>query len=467
MFIGREKELLILNSHYIKDEFQMTVIYGRRRVGKSTLIKEFINNKKCVYFSAIKGNLERNVKLLGSSVIKNLFTEKASVAFDSLFDIFDYIGEYSKENKLIFVIDELPYLSDAETNIVSILQHYIDNVWNECNLLLILCGSSISFMENEVLSEKSPIFGRRNSQINVKPFNYLEAAEFMPGYSIEEKAICYGITGGIAKYLSLIDVSKSLDENIVDLFFRNTGYLYEEPNNLLVQEFRNVAVYNDIINTIASGSNKINEIADNLHIETSSVSMSLKNLIGTNIVERNKAITDENNRKKVLYTLSDGMFKFWYRFIPSALASIELDMGENYYKQIVKPVINEYMGHIFEKMCQEYTLRMGLLGQFNINVNSVGSWWGTNPLNKEETDIDVVALDTVNKKCLLGECKFTNTPIDINILNRLQDRIGLIDKKYNTEGYILFSKQGYTKGVLEAPGNIYKITLDDMYKTNL
>ena len=156
------------------------------------------------------------------------------------------------------------------------------------------------------------------------------------------------------------------------------------------------------------------------------------------------------------------MFRFWYRFVPSAITAIELDMGEEYYKKIVKPVINEYMGQIFEEMCREYTLKKGLIGEFNINIDKVGKWWGTDSTKKEVTDIDIVGLDTVNKKCILGECKFTNAKVDISILKKLQERNGLIDKKYITSGYLLFSKNGFTEGIL-AEKDIYKIDMQELY----
>ena len=157
---------------------------------------------------------------------------------------------------------------------------------------MILCGSALSFMEKKVLSEKSPLFGRRDSQIKLEAFNYLDAAKFVPNYSNEDKAICYGITGGVAKYLSMIDPKKSMDENIVRLFFRTDGYLYDETRNLLTQEFSDISLVNNIVEQIAFGENK----------------------------------------KKTQYVLRDYMFKFWYEFIPKATSVIEMGQGEIYYQ---------------------------------------------------------------------------------------------------------------------------------------
>ena len=159
------------------------------------------------------------------------------------------------------MIDELSYWAESDEALLSVLQKYIDTVWNDKNLKIILCGSSLSFMEGKVLSEKSPLFGRRESQIKLNPFDYLDTAKFVPQYSNEEKAICYGITGGVAKYLSLIDPAKSLDENIIRLFFKTDGYLYDETRNLLTQEFTDVSIANNIVEQIANGETTLNAIS--------------------------------------------------------------------------------------------------------------------------------------------------------------------------------------------------------------
>ncbi len=232
-FIGRKSELRSLEKLYNTVGFQMTVIYGRRRVGKSTLIKEFIKNHKSVYYVATKTGFKRNIETWGQTLINELTPELSGSTFDQIEKLLDYIGNQAKKERIIIVIDEFPYLAESDKSFLSILQNQIDHQWNNTELFLILCGSSISFMEDEVLSEKSPLFGRRTSQLKLEAFNYKEAAQFIPDYNNEEKAICYGITGGIAKYLSFLDDKKSLDENIIDLFFTKSGYLYEEPNNLL------------------------------------------------------------------------------------------------------------------------------------------------------------------------------------------------------------------------------------------
>lgn len=464
-FIGRKAELQTLENMYHSSGFQMVVIYGRRRIGKSTLIKEFIKDKRAVYYTATKTGISKNIELWGKQALETLAPDMNQLTFKNADDLLTFLGKNSEEERCIVVIDELPYLAEADKSILSVLQKMIDNQWINGQMLLILCGSSISFMENEVLGEKSPVFGRRTAQIRLEPFRYPEAAEFVPSYSYEEKAICFGITGGTAKYLSMLDDSKSLDENIIQLFFTKAGYLYEETSNLLTQEFRNVSTYNDIITEIASGSNKVNEISDKTHLEQTVVSHALQNLIATGIVVREKAITDESNKKKVQYNLKDNMFRFWYKFVPDGMGAIELDRGEFYYYNVVKPRLPEFMGSVFEDMCKYFTLFSGLSGRLNCFVTTVGKWWGTDPVKRETTDIDVVGLDKMSKKAVLGECKFRNEPIDKKIYEELLEKNGLIAKEYTVVQYLFFAKGGFTDWVTEhAEDDLVKLVgLEELY----
>jgi len=464
-FIGRKEELASLEALYRRDGFQMVIIYGRRRTGKSTLISEFVRNKNCIHFTATRSGIEKNIERLGKQVLEHFDDFPKGLEFKTAESVWETIGQFAAKERLVLVIDELPYLAEASDEFISVLQYYIDSQWMNTQLYLILCGSSVSFMEDEVLSEKSPIYGRRTSQIRLRPFDYLEAAEFVPDYSPEDKALCYGITGGVAKYLSLIDDTKSIEENIILLFFSKTGFFYEEPGNLLNQEFRNVSLYSDILDAIASGVNRPNEIADRTHYTDTVIAHALKTLQSTDIISRVCAITDESNKKKTIYCIDDGMLRFWYRFIPDAIDSIEAGRGESYFNHRVKSRISEYMGEIFERMCRSYTLKEGLDFHLNCMVSSVGKWWGTNPKTKKQTDIDVVGLDKGKKQAVLGECKYRNELFDKTSFDELLERNGLIDHKYEIVQYLLFSKGGFSDWLKSNadPEKIKLVDLKDMY----
>lgn len=471
-FIGRVEELKRLNDLYRNDGFQMAVIYGRRRIGKSTLIAEFIKDKKAIYYMATIMGTKRNTELLGKEVLRVLAPNLRNISFDSIEDLLSFVGDNSTSEKMVFIIDELPYWAEKDEGILSIIQKYADTEWAEKNIFLILCGSALSFMEDKVLSEKSPLFGRRTVQIKLEAFNYLEAAEFVPNYSNEDKAICYGITGGVAKYLSLIDSSKSIDENIIEQFFEKTGYLYDETRNLLIQEFNDISLVNNIIEQIASGENTLNLIADKVHEKEPTVLYSLNKLISVGLIEKRVCITEEKNKKKTQYVLKDYMFKFWYSYIPGASSSIELGKGNLYYNKIVKPNIHAFMGKVFEEMCKYYTLSKGLDGKLNCFVTETGTWWGTELIEDENgkkriqtADVDIVGISPSEKGMVVGECKFKNEPIDKKVYETLLRRSKVIPCKYPVVQYLLFSFGGYTEWYDGVDKNLVSLyTLDDLYQ---
>ncbi len=472
MFIGREKELASLKEFYDKAGIGMTVIYGRRRIGKSTLIAEFVKDKKNIFYTATKVGKTRNLELFSRQVTDLFMPGVENISFHTTEAVFDFIDKNIGTEKVVLVIDELPYWAEKDEALLSIMQKYIDTVWNDKNLKIILCGSALSFMEKKVLSEKSPLFGRRDSQIRLDAFNYLDAAKFVPNYSCEDKAVCYGITGGVARYLSMIDPSKSIDENIVKLFFRTDGYLYDETRNLLTQEFTDIAIVNNIIEQIASGENTLNTIAGKIGEKEPTVLYSLDKLINVGLIEKKKCITDEKNKKKTQYVLKDYMFKFWYEFIPKATSVIEMGQGELYYQKAVKPVLHSFMGAVFEDMCRYYTLKQGITGEYGCFLTSVGSWWGTENITDENgniraqsADIDVVAISDIDKKAVIGECKFKNEKIDKGIYETLIRRGKLIAAKYKVSKYIFFSLSGYTDWFKDLKDDdVLLLTLESLYE---
>ncbi len=474
MFIGREKELRSLESVFEKDGFGMTVIYGRRRVGKSTLIKEFVKDKRVIFYTATKVGPERNLELFTKQVLEVLDPTISEASFPTTESVLDLISAKIKDGdgKVVLVIDELPYWAEKDEALLSIFQKYIDTMWLQKNLMIILCGSTLSFMEKKVLSEKSPIFGRRDSQIKLEAFNYRDSSLFVPRYSAEDKAISYGVTGGVAKYLALFDPKKSLDDNIIRLFFSPDGYLFDETRNLLTQEFADITLVNNIIEQVASGENSLNNIASKVHEKDTTVLYSLEKLIDVGLVEKKKCITEEKNKKKTQYVLKDNMFSFWYRFIPKAVSVIEMGQGQKYYEKIVKPQLHSFMGSVFEEMCRYYTLEQGIMGAFGPFITEVGTWWGaelkTDEYGKkyqQPVDIDVVGISSVDKTAVCGECKFKNEKIDKDIYETLVRRTGLLSGDHIVTNYLLFSLSGFTKWFDDADkSNLRLITLQDLYK---
>ena len=471
MFIGREHEMSVLEETYHQPGFHMTVIYGRRRIGKSTLITEFIKDKRASYYIAAKSSLEDNIKKWSAQFISDIVPEMEGVEFSDLEGFFKFVGNSCKDEKTVIALDEIPYIAEVDESFLSRFQGAIDSILSKKNIYLIISGSAISFMEKKILSEKSPVFGRRDSQIKLEAFNYRDSALFVPEYSPEDKAICYGITGGVAKYLDLIDSNISIYENIKKLFFSTEGYLFDETRNLLTQEFTDVTIVNNIIEQIASGENTLNTISAKVGEKETTVLYSLEKLIETGLVEKRRCITEEKNKKKVQYVLRDHMFKFWYKFIPKAVSVIEMGGGSLYFDQVVKQELHSFMGSIFEVMCRYYTLEQGILGRFDTFITAAGVWWGTEPMKDDEgksfnqsADIDVVGISDVDKTAVVGECKFKNEKIDKGVYESLKRRSGLISGKYKVVKYLLFSLSGFTDWFDDMKSDdTLLLTIDDLY----
>ena len=329
MFIGRKEELASLNERYNSGKYECAVIWGRRRVGKTELINEFIKGKKHIYFTAAEGTEKKNLEILSKSIFSGLEggMRVNTPIFKDFAACLDYIFEYAKNEKLVFVIDEYPYLADCEKSISSILQQYIDHHFQRINFMLILCGSSMSFMENQVMGHKSPLYGRRTCQYKVVPFDFKTSAQFHKSFGRQEQALIYGITGGIPKYLQQIDDNKDLKTNIINNFFSPDNLLFEEPANLLKQELREPAVYNAIITAVATGSSKLNEIATKTHMPTSSCSIYLTSLISLNIIKKELPVLAKPTSRNTIYRLNDGMFRFWYKFVYDNISEINMRQG--------------------------------------------------------------------------------------------------------------------------------------------
>lgn len=460
MFVGREKELEKLNRLYQSDHFEFAVFYGRRRVGKTTLIKEFIKDKEAAYYMAVEGTKNDNLSGLSQAIVSSA----ADITFSSYEELLKYIDSTCSDKRQILVIDEYPYLAASYPAISSLLQSHIDNTWQHSRLFLILCGSSMSFMENQVLGYKSPLYGRRTAQFKLHPFTFFEARQMLTSFSSENQAILYGITGGIPEYLKRIQSSESIDTNIIDLFFDESGRLYEEPSNLLKQELKDPASYHSIISAIASGHSRINEIATKTGLETSGCSNQLSSLISLGIIQKEIPATEKESSRKTIYHLCDSMFLFWYRFVRPNISAISRGMGASVYESLVKPQIADFMGTIFEEMCRQYLYQPAIFSTLPFPVGSIGRWWGTNPLTRTQEEIDIMAI--YDDKAILGECKWRNVPIDLPVVKKLLDRSLLFPnlEKY----YFLFSKTGFTEKALEygTSNNIHMISFAQMLEND-
>lgn len=460
MFVGRKEELKKLNQMYQSNHFEFSVFYGRRRVGKTTLINEFCRNKKVIYFVGVESTEKENLENFSRAIFDETMPNIDMPNFDNFNKLFDYIYALSKNERIVLVIDEYPYLAQSAPSISSILQAYIDRYFKDSKLFLILCGSSMSFMEYQVLGYKSPLYGRRTAQFKIRPFTYMESAQMLYNFSSEEQAVLYGVTGGIPEYLSRIDNNLSLKENVIDLFLDPSGRLFEEPSNLLKQELRDPSTYNAIITAIASGSSKLNEIATKVGIETSACSNLLTSLITLSLVKKEIPVTD-NISRKTIYLLEDQMFRFWYRFVLPNINGIVSGFGDKIYDKKIAPQINTYMGFVFEQISKEYLLEQLRYDHLPFFFSKIGRWWGNNKKLQWEEEIDILAFD--ENSAILGECKWTNSFVDVDVLYDLIEQSKLFHFKNNY--FYLFAKVGFTDKCIQIAKenkNVRLITFDNM-----
>lgn len=465
MFIGRAKELNNLNKRYENKKFEVAVMYGRRRVGKTTLINEFIKDKEAIFYTGIEGNAKENLEGLSKSIyaLSEDFADAAS-SFSSFQEALEAVFRISLKRRIVFVIDEYPYLADSYKAISSILQVLIDKNKDTSNMFLILCGSSMSFMENQVLGYKSPLFGRRTCQFKILPFEFFEVKDYFHNFNGEELATIYGITGGIPLYLSLMDDTLSIEENIKGNFLEPNAYLFEEPTNLIKQECRDPAQYNSIIKAIATGASRLSEICSKTGIDTSLAVSYLNKLISLGIIKKETPINAKNARKAI-YVLEDSMFRFWYRFISDNIASINRRLTDVVYQKIA-PQIPAFMGGVFEEICKQYLWELNRQGKLSISFIDIGRWWGNEPKNKCEAEIDIMGMSDKDS-AIFGECKWTNERVDAAVLDTLVERSELFH--YTNVHLYLFAKTGFTKGCEDKAnqmGNVTMIKFEDMLGLN-
>ena len=387
MFVGRDRELKKLETLYEQREFQFVIFYGRRRVGKTTLMNEFLKDKKSVYYMAVEGTKSGN-------------------------------------------------LAASYPAISSMIQSHIDHCWKESCLFFILCGSSMSFMEEQVLGYKSPLYGRRTAQFKIHPFTYFEAKEMLSSYTNEEQAVLYGVTGGIPEF--------------------------DEPSNLLKQELRDPATYHSIISAIAGGASRLNEIATKTGLETSGCSSQLSSLIKLEIVQKETPITESSGGKKTLYQLNDTMFLFWYRFVRPNLSSIMRGTGEMVYERMVKSHISDFMGPIFEEICHQYLFLPQVYASIPFPIGNLGRWWGNNPRKKFQEEIDLMSV--CENQVFLGECKWKNSLVGMDVLRTLQERGSLFP--YTEKVFWIFSKSGFTQEAIEYAHRTSSIKLTTFAEMN-
>ena len=443
MFVGREKELAALNKLYNGNAFQMVVMYGRRRIGKTTLIAEFISGKPAIFFTAQEVNDPLNLSRFSKMIYGFFDVPESAGAFDNWSSAFEFLAEKAKTQRFILAFDEFPYAASANRSLKSSLQIAIDHGFKDTGLFLILCGSHVGFMESEVLGYKSPLFGRRTAQIKLEGFDYYDAGKMLGGFSSEDKVKLYACVGGTPHYLSQINAGESFEENMKRLYFDISGYLFNEPVMLLQQELREPAMYNSIISAIAGGASKLNEIATKIGEDSPKTSKYLKTLVNLQIVRKAYPFGENpQNSRRGIYRIADNCYSFWYRFVFPYIQEIESGSGDIVADAEMRSErLPSYIGAPpFETVCLQYLQRANKVGGLPLSATSFGTWWGADTKEKAQADFDAIAANRSTGQILLGECKWKSSVSFKAETKKLMDKEHLL-AEYKERYYYIFSKE--------------------------
>ncbi len=455
-FINRENELAVLENEYKKQNASFVVVYGRRRVGKTTLIEKFIENKNAIYLLADLQNEKLQIDRF-KTIIAEKFNDEIlkSIEIKDWETLFKYIVQKELREKLIIVIDEFQYLAKINKAIPSIFQRIWDELLKNKNIMLILSGSLISLMYDIALSYSSPLYGRRTAQIKLQPMNFFNFKKF---FNLDDNIKLfefYSVIGGIPKYIEFFDKNKSIYENIKSNILNKNSFLYEEPKFVLKDEVKEPINYFSILQVISQGEHKIGKIASKLGIETKNLTSFIEKLIELEILERKIPVTEENpaKSKKGLYFIKDNFFNFWFRYVFPYQSYLETEQYDLVINKI-KLDFKYYTSLIFENVCQEFVLNKAKLP---FPTQKIGKWW------ERDIEIDLVALG--ENEILFGECKYWDNPVGLNVLNDLKEKANLVNWKKNKrkEFFIIFSKRDFSAELIEVAEsnkNVFLVSLE-------
>lgn len=436
MFINREKELELLNEEYNKNHFSFTILYGRRRVGKTTLLKNYIEDKNSIYFL---------VTLESLSIVLKRFQEIIAFSFEDNFlkslelksfqQLFEYLSQKKFDKKLIIIIDEFQYLSKIDASIPSQFQYIVDELLKNKNIHLILCGSIISMMYEQTLSYSSPLYGRRTSSIKLEAisFKYLEL--FFPNKTQVELIELYSLLYGVPKYLEMFKDTKNIYLSIQKNILNSNSYLYNEPQFILQNEVNEPITYFSILEIIASGEHKIGNIASKLNKNVQNITSFISKLIELDIIYKEVPITEDNpsKSKKGLYFIKDNFFRFWFMYVLPYKSQLEIG-NDDYVLTKIKDNFNSFISKTYEDLSIKYILS-------NYEVLKCGRWWD------KSNEIDAVGV--TEDYLIVAECKYSNKKVGVDILDSLKNKTKYINSSLPVKKYLLFSKSGFTNDLLE------------------
>jgi len=449
MFVNRETELAFLEERFQSGQSELIVLYGRRRVGKTDLLQQFCQDKPHVFFVADLGTTESNLVQFSRAVSQYVHGDPE---VEGVYRDWDQglarLARLAGEGRLVVVLDEFTYLVDTQPGIASILQRVWDDTLRHTQLVLILCGSYVGMMMQHVLGYRAPLYGRRTGDWHLQPFAFQEAAALLSWLALEDRLRAYAVLGGMPAYLGDFDHGLGLLENIEDRILRRGTFLYNEPRLLLQSELRDPTNYFSVLEAIAGGATRPNEIAQRAGLPLSALSYYLNNLRDLRLVERTVPATEPRpeRSRRALYRLADGFFRFWFRYVLPNRSLLERGQRELVIGKVAAE-LDIYTGLAFEEICRQQVWRLSEAGRLPFTVRRVGGWWS------RTAEVDLCAVG--EKEILVGECKWWAGPVGLNVLDELRARAGEVAR---VAGHLrprlaLFARSGFTPEVEEVARN--------------
>ena len=449
-FIGRTRELKLLQDEWSEKKASLLILYGRRRVGKTRLLTHWIETSgaRVLYWVAdptssldqLRSFSQALYNFAGSGSVSEEFT------FGTWANAFLQIERMARDQRIAIIIDEFTYLLESEPGIAGILQNAWDHHLKNTNLFLILSGSHIGMMERGLLSYQAPLYGRATSLLKLQPLPFSATRLFFPDYKPDERVAVYAMLGGIPAYWELFNPGKSLDANMRKVFLGGMNLLQDEPRLLLQDFVTELHNYVAILRAMAHGYRTPKEIGDYAGIPDKNVPAYLSNLIHTGFVERRTPVAAPESSRAGRHTITDPFLRFYFRFLANRQAQLTLGVQDQALAEIKKHLVDFIGTHTWEELCREWLLRASARNRLPFLPDQVGSAW------TRQAQVDVVGINSMEKTIILGECKWGRHPVGSEVLEGLVEKTGeFVPKEGKWKVYYFgFARMGWTEAARRA-----------------
>ncbi len=438
-FIGRETEQKKLMNLFQTNEMNFTLIYGRRRVGKSELVNHVLSKTKTkkIYYECKQVSEKSNV--LGLSEILSESLSLPKLGFSSIEEVLNYIFELSTKEKIVLVLDEYPYLKESAKGMDSILQSLIDKYRKTSKLSFVILGSYVEIMQS-LLEHENPLYGRVDLTINLKQMDYYESSQFYPNYSAEDKVKIYSVFGGVPYYNRLIDDSKSVQDNIINLIASDGARLENEVSMYLNAELSKIINANEVFETLARGYSKYSDILSQSHVSSGPTLVDiLDKLIRMEIVTKVSPI-NVTTKKKASYYICDNLSLFYFRYIFKYSSQMKIMDSSIFYKKYIdKDFEEQYVPHVFEDICKQYLIRKNKTGEIDPVIEKIGKYYYNDPKKHKNGEFDIVTED--ENGYVFYEVKFRKKQINDEMIKKEIEQVQATG--LNCYKYVFFSRSGF------------------------